>query len=118
MVTRTPEKFQISSYIYSWIISNKTLVEELIKSIPTPLPCQFEFTKFLDLYKYADSESPQSRFSLSLPKKAMYYSFKQATNLFLIQNTDVRGIVLQCFPSEEQGSPLITKRDVVIVNEE
>ena len=53
-----------------------------------------------------------------LLRKTMYYSFKQAINLFIIQNTDVRGIVLQCFPSEEQGSPLITKRDVVIVNEE
>ncbi|GKC03061.1 hypothetical protein Tco_0994671 [Tanacetum coccineum] len=82
VVTRTDEKFRVSSYIYSWIISNKSLVEELVESIPTSLPCQFEFKKFSNLYKYADSESPQN----------------------------VRGIVLQCFPSEEQGTPMITKR--------
>ncbi|GJY10001.1 replication protein A 70 kDa DNA-binding subunit B-like protein [Tanacetum coccineum] len=90
VVTRTDEKFRVSSYIYSWIINNKSLVEELVESIPTSLPCEFEFTKFTDLYKYADSESPQN----------------------------VRGIVLHCFPSEEQGTPMITKRDIVIVNEE
>ncbi|GKA72922.1 replication protein A 70 kDa DNA-binding subunit B-like protein [Tanacetum coccineum] len=87
VVTRTDEKFRVSSYIYSWIISNKSLVEELVESIPTSLPCQFEFTKFSDLYKYADSESPQN----------------------------VRGIVLQCFPSEEQGTPMITKRKKLLI---
>ncbi|GJU57873.1 ATP-dependent DNA helicase PIF1-like protein [Tanacetum coccineum] len=59
------EVLQISEYvdnsdIYSWIINNKSLVEELVESIPTLLPCEFEFIKFTDLYKYADSESPQS----------------------------------------------------------
>lgn len=90
MVRRTDPVYRVSSYAYSCLLNTKTLVEELVEPIPTSLPCEFDFTNFCDLYKYADSESPQN----------------------------VRGIVLQCFPSEEQGSPMITKRDVVIVNEE
>lgn len=36
------------------------------------------------------------------------------------QNTDIRGIVIKCFPSQQvkHGTELSTTRDVVIVNEE
>ncbi|PWA74144.1 hypothetical protein CTI12_AA254960 [Artemisia annua] len=89
-VTRNDERYRIGTYTYSWVLSNKTLVEELVENTLAPISCHFEFTNFSDLHKYADSDSLQN----------------------------VRAIVLQCFPSQEQDSEITSRRDVVIVNEE
>ncbi|PWA56841.1 hypothetical protein CTI12_AA412340 [Artemisia annua] len=87
---RNDERYHIGTYTYSWVLSNKTLVEELVENTLAPISCHFEFTNFSDLHKYADSDSLQN----------------------------VRAIVLQCFPSQEQDSEITSRRDVVIVNEE
>ncbi|KAL4561946.1 hypothetical protein LXL04_034131 [Taraxacum kok-saghyz] len=83
-------KYAVSSYGYSWVLNNRTLVEECPEHTPTILPCKFDFTEFKNLYQYAESESLQN----------------------------VRGIVVQCLPSLEQGVDLVTRRDIVIINEE
>ncbi|GJR16806.1 replication protein A 70 kDa DNA-binding subunit B-like protein isoform X2 [Tanacetum coccineum] len=57
VVTRNDPVFRVSSYQYSWILTNKTVVEELVEAVPPTIPCQFEFTSFSDLYKYAESDS-------------------------------------------------------------
>ncbi|CAH1450537.1 unnamed protein product [Lactuca virosa] len=89
-VIRNDPKFSVGSYPFSWILTKSTLVEEIPERIPTTIPWSLEFTKFSRLHAYAESENLQN----------------------------VRGIVLQCLPSQEHGVDLVTRRDIIIINEE
>nr|GEV91169.1 hypothetical protein [Tanacetum cinerariifolium] len=42
---------------YFWILTNKTVAKELVEAVPPTIPCLFEYTRFYDLCKYADSDS-------------------------------------------------------------
>lgn len=56
-VVNNEPKYWVSSYPYSWILNNRTLVEELIEPIPPTLPCEFHFTNFQDLHKHAETDT-------------------------------------------------------------
>ncbi|CAI9262679.1 unnamed protein product [Lactuca saligna] len=88
----TEPRFQLDSYEYSWTLSKLTLIEPFQDETSPTLTCNFTFTPFSDLYKYADEE----------------------------RDINVRGIVIKCFPSQKmkQGQEPSSKRDVIIVNEE
>ena len=60
-VKKQDAKYKISDYHFSWVIHNKTLVEEYVEPNPPMLPCTFEFTKFEDLFRFADTENVQSK---------------------------------------------------------
>ncbi|CAH1431511.1 unnamed protein product [Lactuca virosa] len=47
----TEPRFQLDSYEFSWTLSKQTLIEPIEEQTPPPLPCQFNFTPFSDLYK-------------------------------------------------------------------
>ncbi|KAJ9568234.1 hypothetical protein OSB04_004200, partial [Centaurea solstitialis] len=90
VVIRNQAKYAMGPYQFSWVLNNRTLVEELSDPIPLTLPCKFNFTPFKKLHKYAESDIYQ----------------------------DVRGMVVQCLPTYDQGPDLPTRRDIIIVNEE
>ncbi|CAH1413861.1 unnamed protein product [Lactuca virosa] len=50
----TEPRFQLDSYEFSWTLTKQTLIEPIEEQTPPPLPCQFHFTPFSELYKYAD----------------------------------------------------------------
>ncbi|XP_023749786.1 replication protein A 70 kDa DNA-binding subunit B-like [Lactuca sativa] len=85
-------RFQLDSYEFSWTLSRQTLIEPIEEQTPPPLSCQFHFTPFSELYKYADEEN----------------------------YLNVRGVVIKCLPIQhvKKGSKTSSKRDVIIVNEE
>ncbi|CAI9273576.1 unnamed protein product [Lactuca saligna] len=88
----TEPRFQLDSYEFSWTLSRQTLIEPIEEQTPPPLTCQFHFTPFSELYKYADEEN----------------------------YLNVRGVVIKCLPIQhvKKGSETTSKRDVIIVNEE
>lgn len=90
MVIQYEPKYRISSYPYSWILNNKTLVEEFMEPVPMALDCQLEFTDFSNLHKFADTETL----------------------------LNIKAIVLCCYPIKDQGPGFASKRDIVIVNQE
>nr|GFC04501.1 hypothetical protein [Tanacetum cinerariifolium] len=79
-------------YPYSWVLTNKTPVSELIEPIPAMLPCCFDSTNFRDLQKYAHTETSQN----------------------------VRCVMLKCYNSKEQDVELIRKPEEMssLANEE
>ncbi|CAI9259879.1 unnamed protein product [Lactuca saligna] len=81
----TEPRFQLDSYEYSWTLSKLTLIEPFQDETSTTLTCNFTFTPFSDLHKYADEE----------------------------RDINVRGIVIKCFPSQKmkQGQEPSSKRD-------
>ncbi|KAL7619166.1 hypothetical protein Lser_V15G01110 [Lactuca serriola] len=83
-------RYAVSLYGFSWVLNKRTLVQEHPDRNPVNLPCTYEFKPFTRLHEHAESEHLQN----------------------------VRGIVVRCLPSYEQGSDLVSRRDVVIINEE
>lgn len=73
-VSENDSRYGDGAYKYYWTLTNRTLVEELVEPIPTPLSCHFEFTRFSDLYKYADSDT-------ILNVRAVYYTVSQVKTL-------------------------------------
>ncbi|XP_071931758.1 replication protein A 70 kDa DNA-binding subunit D-like isoform X1 [Coffea arabica] len=63
-VKKQDAKYKVSDYQFSWVIHNKTLVEEYVKPNPPMIPCTFEFAKFEDLFRFADMENVQSENNL------------------------------------------------------
>ncbi|CDP01396.1 unnamed protein product [Coffea canephora] len=63
-VKKQDAKYKVSDYHFSWVIHNKTLVEEYVEPNPPMLPCTFEFTKFENLFRFADTENVQSKLYL------------------------------------------------------
>nr|XP_027076920.1 replication protein A 70 kDa DNA-binding subunit B-like [Coffea arabica] len=88
-VKKQDAKYKISDYHFSWVIHNKTLVEEYVEPNPPMLPCTFEFTKFEDLFRFADTENVQS----------------------------LQAIVITAFATKEQNNGSTT-RDFIVMNEE
>ncbi|KAJ9545053.1 hypothetical protein OSB04_024760 [Centaurea solstitialis] len=85
VVIRNQAKYVVGPYQFSWVLNNRTLVEEISDPIPLMLPCKFNFTPFNKLHKYAESDIYQ----------------------------DVRGIVVHCLPTYDQGPDLATRRDII-----
>ncbi|CAH1449030.1 unnamed protein product [Lactuca virosa] len=83
-------RYAVSLYEFSWVLNKRTLVQEHPDRNPVNLPCTFEFTPFTRLHEHAESDHLQN----------------------------VRGIVVRCLPSYEEGSDLVSRRDVIIINEE
>ena len=63
-VKKQDAKYKVSDYQFSWVLHNKTLVEEYVEPNPPLLPCTFEFTKFEDLFRFANTENVQSKLYL------------------------------------------------------
>ncbi|GFP92107.1 hypothetical protein PHJA_001354800 [Phtheirospermum japonicum] len=53
-------RYKVSDYEYSWVIHNRTLVEEHVEQVPPTLPCHFELQEFQKLFRFADTENLQS----------------------------------------------------------
>ncbi|CAH1443179.1 unnamed protein product [Lactuca virosa] len=64
-------------------------------------------TIFIQYHKYNISSTTVIRSDPRL------HAYAESENL---QN--VRGIILQCLPSQEHGADLVTRRDIIIINEE
>ncbi|CAH1451462.1 unnamed protein product [Lactuca virosa] len=71
-------RYAVSLYEFSWVLNKRTLVQEHPNRNPVNLPCTFEFTPFTRLHEHAESDHLQN----------------------------VRGIVVRCLPSYEEGSDL------------
>ncbi|XP_027168908.1 replication protein A 70 kDa DNA-binding subunit B-like isoform X1 [Coffea eugenioides] len=88
-VKKQDAKYKVSDYQFSWVLHNKTLVEEYVEPNPPMLPCTFEFTKFEDLFRFADTENVQN----------------------------LQAVVVTAFATKEQNNGCTT-RDFIVVNEE
>lgn len=82
-------KYRVSDYPHSWVIHNRTLIEEYAEQAPPPIPCHIDLTEFKNLFRFADTENLQN----------------------------VMAVVVHAFPPKEQGLDSTT-RDFVLINEE
>ena len=57
---KAESRYKVSDYPYSWVIHNRTLVEEYVVQVPPAIPCHFELTESENLFRFADTENLQS----------------------------------------------------------
>ena len=114
----------VGSYRFYWVLTNDTVIDELIEIDPPKLPCYFRLRSIASCDAVADTENFIGSsifcwlfFPLFLNSLCLYICFSL---IFFCGFTDVMGIVLCAFPAREvyfEGGPSVA-RDYVIVNYE
>ena len=121
VVRPIPPKFQSGGLQTQWIISTKTLVEEITDDEDV-VPVKLTYTRFIDLIKYVDikDQSVGKLISFRLYTYMLFLFFRTLYSQFTFLNIDILAVIISALDRKQisKDGKESSVQKFVLVNEE